>query len=104
MKKFLLPTLLLLLSWLPIGAAPNIEVSIVVNPDETALLADRGLLRAGVGVDNVDVPAASERGVLVYPLRAERLPPSRCSCCWARWSIAPSPPAADPRSDVQGCR
>jgi len=26
---------------LPIGAAPNIEVSIVVNPDETALLAPR---------------------------------------------------------------
>ena len=29
--------------WLPIGAAPNIEVSLVVNPDETALLADRTL-------------------------------------------------------------
>lgn len=28
--------------WLPIGAAPNIEVSIVVNPDDAALLADRG--------------------------------------------------------------
>jgi hypothetical protein len=27
--------------WLPVGAAPNIEVSLVVNPDETALLADR---------------------------------------------------------------
>ena len=27
--------------WLPIGAAPNIEVSIVVNPDDTALLAPR---------------------------------------------------------------
>ena len=27
--------------WLPIGAAPNIEVSLVVNPDETALLAER---------------------------------------------------------------
>jgi hypothetical protein len=27
--------------WLPIGAAPNIEVSLVVNPDDTALLADR---------------------------------------------------------------
>lgn len=27
--------------WIPIGAAPNIEVSIVVNPDDTALLADR---------------------------------------------------------------
>jgi hypothetical protein len=26
--------------WLPIGAAPNIEVSLVVNPDEAALLAD----------------------------------------------------------------
>lgn len=25
--------------WLPIGAAPNIEVSLVVNPDDTALLA-----------------------------------------------------------------
>ncbi|MDQ3171379.1 MAG: hypothetical protein M3Q55_14685 [Acidobacteriota bacterium] len=29
--------------WLPIGAAPNIEVSIVVNPDDAALLADRGV-------------------------------------------------------------
>jgi hypothetical protein len=27
--------------WLPVGAAPNIEVSIVVNPDDTVLLADR---------------------------------------------------------------
>jgi hypothetical protein len=26
---------------LPIGAAPNIEVSLVVNPDDTALLAPR---------------------------------------------------------------
>lgn len=29
--------------WLPIGAAPNIEVSLVVNPDEAALLAERTL-------------------------------------------------------------
>ena len=29
--------------WLPIGAAPNIEVSLVVNPDDAALLADPGL-------------------------------------------------------------
>lgn len=28
--------------WMPIGAAPNIEVSLVVNPDDAALLADRG--------------------------------------------------------------
>jgi hypothetical protein len=28
-------------NWIPIGAAPNIEVSLVVNPDDTALLADR---------------------------------------------------------------
>lgn len=27
--------------WLPVGAAPNIEVSLVVNPDDAALLADR---------------------------------------------------------------
>lgn len=27
--------------WLPIGAAPNIEVSLVVNPDDAALLAQR---------------------------------------------------------------
>lgn len=27
--------------WIPIGAAPNIEVSLVVNPDDTAFLADR---------------------------------------------------------------
>src|SRR5262249_39940638 len=27
--------------WLPIGAAPNIEVSLVVNPDDAALLARR---------------------------------------------------------------
>jgi hypothetical protein len=29
--------------WLPIGAAPNIEVSLVVNPDEASMLADRDL-------------------------------------------------------------
>jgi hypothetical protein len=29
-------------NWIPIGAAPNIEVSLVVNPDDTALLAQRG--------------------------------------------------------------
>ncbi len=28
-------------NWIPIGAAPNIEVSIVVNPDDAALLAAR---------------------------------------------------------------
>jgi len=28
-------------NWIPIGAAPNIEVSIVVNPDDAALLARR---------------------------------------------------------------
>jgi biotin synthase-related radical SAM superfamily protein len=28
-------------NWIPIGAAPNIEVSIVVNPDDTALLVPR---------------------------------------------------------------
>jgi hypothetical protein len=27
--------------WLPIGAAPNIEVSLVVNPDDASLLAER---------------------------------------------------------------
>jgi hypothetical protein len=27
--------------WIPIGAAPNIEVSLVVNPDETPMLAQR---------------------------------------------------------------
>jgi hypothetical protein len=30
-------------NWIPIGAAPNIEVSIVVNPDDAALLAPRNL-------------------------------------------------------------
>jgi hypothetical protein len=29
--------------WLPIGAAPNIEVSLVVNPDDAALIAPRGI-------------------------------------------------------------
>jgi hypothetical protein len=29
--------------WIPIGAAPNIEVSIVVNPDDAALLAPQNL-------------------------------------------------------------
>ncbi len=28
--------------WIPIGAAPNIEVSLVVNPDDAALIAPRG--------------------------------------------------------------
>jgi hypothetical protein len=27
--------------WIPIGAAPNIEVSLVVNPDDAALLVPR---------------------------------------------------------------
>ena len=26
--------------WLPIGAAPNIEVSLVVNPDDASMLAE----------------------------------------------------------------
>ncbi len=30
-------------NWIPIGAAPNIEVSLVVNPDDAALLAPRGV-------------------------------------------------------------
>jgi hypothetical protein len=30
-------------NWIPIGAAPNIEVSIVVNPDDAALLAPRSV-------------------------------------------------------------
>ena len=29
--------------WIPIGAAPNIEVSLVVNPDDTVYLAEPGL-------------------------------------------------------------
>jgi uncharacterized radical SAM superfamily protein len=29
-------------NWIPIGAAPNIEVSLVVNPDDAALLASHG--------------------------------------------------------------
>jgi hypothetical protein len=29
--------------WMPIGAAPNIEVSLVVNPDDAALLAEPGV-------------------------------------------------------------
>jgi len=29
--------------WIPIGIAPNIEVSLVVNPDDAALLMDRGV-------------------------------------------------------------
>jgi len=29
--------------WMPIGLAPNIEVSLVVNPDDTALLAEPGI-------------------------------------------------------------
>src|SRR5204863_7292939 len=28
-------------NWLPIGVAPNIEVSLVVNPDDAALVAER---------------------------------------------------------------
>ena len=44
--------------WLPIGAAPNIEVSLVVNPDDAAILADpriahvrvRGCVDASSGV------------------------------------------------------
>jgi hypothetical protein len=28
-------------NWIPIGAAPNIEVSLVVNPDDAALLAPK---------------------------------------------------------------
>jgi hypothetical protein len=55
--------------WLPIGAAPNIEVSIVVNPDDTALLAPRTL--------GFYAYEAYRRGVRVVakPLFARRMKP-----------------------------
>ena len=36
--------------WIPIGAAPNIEVSLVVNPDDTSYLAERSLHTAAYEV------------------------------------------------------
>ena len=56
-------------NWIPIGAAPNIEVSIVVNPDDTALLAPR---TAGFYLYEAYRRAA---GVLARPLFSRRMKP-----------------------------
>jgi hypothetical protein len=57
--------------WLPIGAAPNIEVSIVVNPDDTAFLAPRT-----VGFYAYEAFRRSVRQ-LARPIFARRMRPRR---------------------------
>ena len=50
--------------------------------------------RAGIGLDNVDVAAATERGVMVVnaPSRTSCRPPSRpWPCCWPRPATSPRP-------------
>ena len=50
-------------NWIPIGAAPNIEVSIVVNPDDAALLAPRD--GALLGLRGVPADGAGGGGAAV---------------------------------------
>jgi hypothetical protein len=61
-------------NWLPIGAAPNIEVSLVVNPDDAALIADRsaGFYAYEAWRRLVKVAA---RPVFSRRMRARRRPP-----------------------------
>ena len=72
-------------NWIPIGAAPNIEVSIVVNPDDAALLAPRG-----VGFYVYEAYRRAAR-VAARPLFARRMRPRP-----RRESVAPggNPPGA----------
>ena len=81
-------------NWIPIGAAPNIEVSIVVNPDDAALLAPR---TAGFYLYEAYRRAAR---VAARPLFARRMRPRR-----RRDSVAggEKPPAAErPAGDGGG--
>ena len=58
-------------NWIPIGAAPNIEVSIVVNPDDAAMLAPRnGRI---LGVRGLPPGRAHRRGAPVH-VEAQRGP------------------------------
>jgi hypothetical protein len=58
---------------LPIGAAPNIEVSIVVNPDDAALLAERDLAFYRYEIWRRAVRFAA-RPVFGHKMRARRAP------------------------------
>ena len=71
--------------WIPIGAAPNIEVSLVVNPDDTALLAKR--------TPGFYVYETYRRLVRIaaWPVFRSRMRPSR-----GRGSDAPSGPPRTP--------
>ena len=61
--------------WMPIGAAPNIEVSLVVNPDDAALLAERtlgfytsrSLLQGGEDRGEADLRAPSPASIVGTP-------------------------------------
>ena len=50
---------------LPIGIAPNIEVSLVVNPDDTALLAPR--IPSGCAVTSQPLLARGSHGIPALP-------------------------------------
>jgi hypothetical protein len=56
--------------WLPVGAAPNIEVSLVVNPDETPMLAPLSPGRLAYGAYRQIVKAAA-RPVFARRMRTQ---------------------------------
>jgi hypothetical protein len=72
-------------NWIPIGAAPNIEVSIVVNPDDAALLAPR--------TPGFYAFEAYRRGVrvLAKPLFARRMRPQARRIPGDNGEIPPAP-------------
>lgn len=74
-------------NWIPVGAAPNIEVSIVVNPDDTALLVPR--------TPGFYVYEAYRRTVraLARPLFARRMRPQPRRNPGAHTEIPPAPVA-----------
>jgi hypothetical protein len=76
-------------NWIPIGAAPNIEVSIVVNPDDTALLASR---TAGFYLYEAYRRAV---GVLARPLFSRRMQrrPRRDPGAGGEYPQAPAAPS-----------
>ena len=57
--------------WIPIGVAPGVEVSLVVTPNETALLAPRD---AGFYLYEAYLRLAS---LVARPVFARRLPPGQ---------------------------
>jgi len=82
-------------NWIPIGAAPNIEVSIVVNPDDTALLAPR---TAGFYV--YEMYRRLARGI-TRPLFSRRMQPRPRRNPGEDGEIPPRRASAEPRDVVR---